>query len=75
MFDATTRATLIEGKTFNDGDGFDAEKHYGKKVFAHKVVRPKAETIDFTGFRPFLTNLVAAINKHKASIAPPAPAP
>ena len=32
---------------------------------------PKADTLDFTGFRPLLTSLVAAINKHKA----PAPDP
>lgn len=41
-----------------------------EKVFAHRVVRPKAENLDFSGFRPLLTNLVAAINKHKPAIAP-----
>jgi len=75
FFDAATKATVIEGKTFNDGDGFDVDKHYGKKVFAHRVVRPKADKIDFSGFRPLLTNLVAAINKHKLATAPPAPGP
>ena len=61
MFDASIKATVIDGKTFNPGDGFDKDKHYSKKVFAHKVVRPKADTIDFTGFRrPLLTNLTAA---------------
>ena len=75
FFDATIKATVIDGKTFNDGDGFDVDKHYGKKVFAHRVVRPKADTIDFTGFRPLLTNLTAAINKHKASVGPEPPGP
>jgi len=70
LFDASIKATVIDGKTFNPGEGFDKDKHYSKKVFAHKVVRPKADTIDFTGFRPLLTNLTAAINKHKASIVP-----
>lgn len=70
FFDASIKATVIDGKTFNPGDGFDKDKHYSKKVFAHKVVRPKADTIDFTGFRPLLTNLTAAINKHKASVVP-----
>jgi RNA-directed DNA polymerase len=68
LFDASIKATVIDGKTFNPGDGFDKDKHYSKKVFAHKVVRPKADTIDFTGFRPLLTNLTAAINKHKTSV-------
>jgi len=70
LFDASIKATMIDGKTFNPGDGFDKDKHYGKKVFAHKVVRPKADTIDFTAFRPLLTNLTAAINKHKLSVVP-----
>ena len=47
------------------------DRHYGKKVFAHRVVRPKAETIDFTGFRPFLTNIVAVISHHKATVISP----
>ncbi len=70
FFDATVTATVIAGKTFNPDNGSDKDKHYSKKVFAHKVVRPKADTIDFTGFRPLLTNLTAAINKHKASVVP-----
>jgi len=61
---------VLDGKTFNPGDGFDRDKHYSKKVFAHKVVRPKADTINFSGFRPLLTNLAAAISKHKASVVP-----
>jgi hypothetical protein len=69
FFDAATKATVIEGKSFNDGDGFDVERHYGKNVFAHRVVRATAEAIDFSGFRPLLINLVAAINKHKSAIA------
>ena len=75
FFDDTIKATVIAGKTFSDGNKFDIVKHYGKKVFAHKVVQPRADTIDFTGFRPLLTNLLAAINKHKASIVPQPLAP
>ena len=70
FFEETIKATVVKGKTFNDGNNFEADKHYGKKIFAHRVVRPKAGTVDFTGFRPLLTNLVAAINEHKASIIP-----
>jgi len=69
-FDASIKTTVIDGKTFNPDDGFAKDKHYSKKVFAHKVVRPKADTIDFSAFRPLLTNLSAAINKHKASVVP-----
>jgi RNA-directed DNA polymerase len=75
FFDATIKATVIDGKTFNDGDGFDADKHYGKKVFAHKVVRQKAGKIDFAAFHPLLTNLTAVINRHKASVVPQSSGP
>ena len=70
FFDATIKATRVDGKTFEVMNDFKDDQNYGKKVFAHKVVRPKAATIDFTGFRPLLTNLVATINKHKTSIVP-----
>jgi retron-type reverse transcriptase len=70
FFDASIKAAVLDGKTFNPGDGFDRDKHYSKKVFAHRVVRPKADKIDFSGFRPLLTNLTAAISKHKASVVP-----
>ena len=69
-FDTSIKATVIDGKTFNPDNGFDKDKHYSKMVFAHKVVRPKADTIDFAGFRPLLTNLTATIKKHKASVVP-----
>jgi RNA-directed DNA polymerase len=70
FFDDSTKAAVVDGKTFNLGDGFNKDKHYSKKVFAHKVVRPKADTIDFSSFRPLLTNLSAAIIKHKTSVVP-----
>lgn len=66
-FDSATRATVIDGKTFSDdnGESFDATRHYGKTVFAHKVVRARADTIDFNGFRPLLTVLTAVIQRHR----------
>ena len=70
LFSDTIKATRVDGKTFNAGTNFKADQHYSKTVFAYQVVRPKADTIDFTGFRQLLTNLVAAINKHKTSISP-----
>ena len=66
FFDAKTKATVVGNKTFCDSNKFDSEKHYGKKVFAHRVVSQNADTIDFGGFRPLLTNLTAAIAAHSA---------
>jgi hypothetical protein len=60
---------VIEGKTFSEDEEFDRDRYFGKKAFAHSVVRPNAGTIDFSGFRPLLTNLVAVMTAHKASIA------
>lgn len=74
FFDAATKATVIDGKTFNYGNGFDPDKHYGKKVFAHRVVRVGAETIDFKGFRWLLKNLAAVIKMHTAAGSVPSAA-
>jgi len=68
FFDAAIKGTVIGGKTFNETNKTDSDKHYGKTVFAHRVVRPHADTIDFSGFKPLLTNLVAAIKQHKAPL-------
>jgi RNA-directed DNA polymerase len=74
-FDAAIKATVVGGKTFNEENGIETDKEYSKTVFAHRVVRPRADAIDFAGFRPLLTNLVAAIKKHKASPIPEPPGP
>jgi RNA-directed DNA polymerase len=68
FFDEATKASVIGGKTFNDKNGFDIAKHYGKKIFAHHVVRYGADSVNFEGFRPLLTNLVAAIQSHAAAV-------
>lgn len=68
FFDAQIRSTVIDGKTFSEQNDFDTDKFYGKIVFAHKVIKPNAETINFTGFRPLLSNIVAAITHHKESV-------
>ena len=58
---------MKDPKAFNVSNDFDVSKHYSKKIFAHRVVGQKADAIDFTGFRPLLTNLVAAIHGHKTA--------
>jgi hypothetical protein len=34
----------VDGKSFGDGNHFDSATHYGKVIFAHKVVRPLARS-------------------------------
>ena len=74
FFDAAIKATTVDGKAFSDENDFDIATHYGKKIFAHKVVRPNAASVNFDGFRPLLNNLVLAISAHVAK-AQAAPAP
>jgi RNA-directed DNA polymerase len=69
FFEATLKATLVGGKTFNAENKFDTATYYGKKVFAHSVVRPRADSINFDGFRPLLTNLVSVIKSHAAAVS------
>lgn len=64
FFDIGVRSTVVSGKTFHSGNDADTDTHYGKVVFAHKVVRPNADSIDFSGFRGILANLSAAIEEH-----------
>lgn len=75
FFHAATKAMPFDGKVFHQGgDGFDATKHIGKQIFAHRVVRPNASQIDFSGFKPLLANIVAVIKAHHAPPAAPGPA-
>lgn len=67
-FDDAIKMTIVDGKIFNTGGNFDTDKHYGKRVFAHAVVRPKADMINFRGFRPLLERIAAVINHHKTTI-------
>ena len=61
FFDAAVLAKKVDGKTFNPDKEHDAPGEYGKVIFAERVVRPEAATIDFTGFDPILTRIEAVI--------------
>jgi RNA-directed DNA polymerase len=64
-FQPATKSIVLDGKTFSSDNGADSTKHYGKMVFAHRIVRQQADNIDFSGFLPLLARLVAAIKSHK----------
>ncbi len=69
FFDTQIRGTVVDGKTFSGQNNFDTDACYSKIVFAHKVIKPNAETIDFNGFRPLLANIVAVITHHNRSLS------
>lgn len=75
FFDATIKSTIVGGKTFNAKSEFDSAIHYGKNVFAHKVVRPHADKIDFGKFKALLSNIVSVIDAHAKKHLVPIPAP
>lgn len=62
LFDDSVKAMTIGGKSFDANAKDDqSQEHYGKTVFAHKVVAAHASRIDFSKFRPLLTQIVGAI--------------
>lgn len=72
LFDAVTKSKPIAGKTFQpEGDGFDKNHHFGKVIFAHKVVVPDAEKIPWKGFSPLLDRIVAVMKDYALKLAPP----
>ncbi len=76
FFDPALLATKIDGKTFNPDKEHEAPSEFGKVVFAERIVRPQADTIDFSGFDPLLMRIDAVIEDYAKRIATvPAPAP
>jgi RNA-directed DNA polymerase len=75
FFDPALLATKIDGKTFNPDKEHDAPGEFGKVVFAERVVRPHAGTIDFSGFDPLLARIDAVLDDYaKRTATGPAPA-
>lgn len=66
LFDDSTRATKINGKSFNPSKSFESNSEYGKVVFAEQVVRANAETLNFAGFTQLLQRIVAVIEHYKS---------
>ena len=74
FFDPIVLGTKIDGKNFNPDKEHDAPGEYGKVVFAEGVIRPNANTINFSGFDPLLTRIEAVIEdyaKRKAATVKP----
>lgn len=68
-FDSEVKNIAVDGKTLYVGSDFDPRKHIGKMVFAHKVVRKHAETINFSGFGSILDRLAAVLTAHQTKVA------
>lgn len=57
---------LVGGESFDPDKEHEAEGKYGKSIFAERVVKPNASTIDFSGFIPLLNRVVAVLGHHEA---------
>jgi RNA-directed DNA polymerase len=68
-FDRQTKAIQVEGKTFKIGNDFEPDKHFGKIVFAHRVIRKQADVLNFQGFVPILDRIASVITAHEAAAA------
>jgi hypothetical protein len=66
FFDATTLSEIVNGKKFSTDNDADINIFYGKKVFAHKVVKTKADTIDFSDFSHLLRNITLVLDDYYA---------
>lgn len=66
-FESSLLATKLDGKKFNPDKEHEADGEYGKFIFAERVVRQNAGTINFSGFTPLLERIVAVIDHYSAS--------
>ena len=64
FFDDIIKSTIVGGKAFGPNNKFDTDTHYGKHVFAQKVVRVHAGQINFSEFSAILSNIVSVIAAH-----------
>ena len=64
FFDGTIKSTILGGKAFDPNNTFNSDTHYGKHVFAQKVVRVDADKIDFSDFKAILSNIAMVIDAH-----------
>ncbi|NJN91777.1 MAG: hypothetical protein HC878_16370 [Leptolyngbyaceae cyanobacterium SL_5_14] len=66
LFDFSTLEVKIDGKSFDRSDEKVTETTYSKAVFAQKVVKEMASSINFQGFMPLLDRIAKVIESHYA---------
>lgn len=64
LFDQNIRNVLLDGKSFDPSNEYEQKTHYGKNDFAYKVVKPNADSIDFSSFKIIFDNLLSLIAYH-----------
>ncbi len=64
LFEDKVLKQTIDGKTFSPSTEKDTGTHYGKLVFADKVVRVNYDTINFDAFKPLLDRVIAVLDHY-----------
>ena len=65
LFDASVRATKLDGRSLSLEKTYDIKTHYGKLEFAERVIRQGFAKINFKSFVPLLGRIEAAIADYK----------
>jgi RNA-directed DNA polymerase len=65
-FDPAFVTSALGGKTINFTSKANKANEVSKSYFAEQIVRPNWKTIDFSGFKPLLDQIVKVIDAHTA---------
>lgn len=65
MFDTKTKNTIISGKSLSLEKKIDERKHYGKEVFANRVIKANKTSINFAGLKPLLDRILLVLDHYQ----------
>lgn len=74
LFQPALLTTVLDGKPFDKKKDHGDETAYGKVVFADKVVRANASTVDFSGFSDLLSRIDQCLTHYKTVVPMALPA-
>ncbi len=71
FFPESLRKTKLKEKSFNPKQkrGVGSKTHYGKYIFAKKIVEKRQKTIDFNGFTPILERIEAVMKDYSKKLS------
>lgn len=64
FFTHKDKSKIVDGKMFDPTDKLDKKTHYGKAVFAYKIVAAEPKNIDFNLFKPLIFTINKIINDY-----------
>ncbi|MEQ8509168.1 MAG: retron Ec67 family RNA-directed DNA polymerase/endonuclease [Rhodospirillaceae bacterium] len=67
LFDPKLFKEVVDGKPFDPKKDHGDSTAYGKVIFAEKVIRQKADSIDFSGFSELLSRIEQCVTHYKTT--------